>query len=78
MADFCSQCSLEIFLEDSKDLTGFARGGYKDVKYLHTLCEDCGDTIVDNQGVCVGDCLKHHGARKVLKLKRKLGEYERV
>lgn len=61
MADFCQQCSIEVFGEDFKDLADIARGE----RLLHTLCEGCADAIVNSVGRCVAaNCLKHHGDRE--------------
>ena len=54
MADFCKQCSIELFSEDLKDLAGL--GGGKPLEPNHgweTLCEGCGPTIVDEKGTCI-------------------------
>ena len=64
MADFCKQCSKEIFGQDFKDLS--SAGGEQKLTEPGTgwqvLCEGCGPTLVDDAGVCVSaDCLKHHG-----------------
>lgn len=60
MADFCSQCSIEIFGADYHELALLGRGkellpgcGYV------TICEGCGVTRVDLYGKCLGDCAKH-------------------
>lgn len=67
MADFCKQCSEELFGEDSEDLAW--RGGkdrklFRDEKGWEVLCEGCGFTFVDHTGKCVNpDCLKKHGKK---------------
>lgn len=65
MADFCKQCSIEIFGEDIGDHAGHstiddtAKGLFPVV-----ICEGCGFTQVDHTGKCVAvDCHKAHGAR---------------
>lgn len=58
MADFCHQCSLEIFGEDYKDLIVHSEIPYA---LLYTICEGCGETVVDAEGVCLGDCLEGQG-----------------
>jgi hypothetical protein len=62
MADFCKQCSIEIFCEDFRDLAGCskpedtAKGMFAPV-----ICEGCGLVYVDHEGKCVGGkCLKKH------------------
>lgn len=66
MADFCEQCSKEMGFESSdlKNLVGpsspypAARNAF----FMHTLCEGCGDAVVDVDGVCHSvDCLYVHG-----------------
>lgn len=58
MADFCSQCSLDMYGRDFNDLT---TRDNPDLKRLYTICEGCGFTVVDKDGHCIGDCLLHHG-----------------
>lgn len=66
MADYCKQCSMELFGEDCKELAGIGQGlalpgpdyGYE------ALCEGCGPTVVNDEGVCIyPKCLKQHGAQ---------------
>lgn len=58
MAGFCKQCSLRELEHDSKSLADLCP------KY-HTaqaVCELCGPTFVDHNGVCVyHDCFDRHG-----------------
>ena len=61
MADFCQQCSQEMFGEDFKELANMGDDtplkpgwGYQ------VLCEGCGPTLVDNDGKCIADCDLHH------------------
>lgn len=63
MADFCMQCSLSIFKEDSKDLMGLSTEQDTEWElYVPVLCEGCGMTYVDHAGKCVSDaCLLKHG-----------------
>lgn len=50
MADFCKQCSINLFGEDSKDLAlGPLPPGY----YWYVICEGCGFIQVDALGRCV-------------------------
>ena len=59
MANFCKQCSIEIFQEDFADLAGFSVNRQE---LISVLCEGCGNAVVDNTGECVNrDCLKKHG-----------------
>ena len=58
MADFCKQCSEEIFGEDHEDLKGLCQPGY----VYHALCEGCGPCWVDPEGTCLANnCLRQHG-----------------
>ncbi len=63
MADFCKQCSIEVFGEDSGDLVGKGDGSELKPGYgWLALCEGCGQTAVDNDGTCVATkCFKKHG-----------------
>lgn len=62
MADFCKQCSLEIFGKDFGELANLAVGPLEAGHGWQALCEDCGWTVVDEEGRCIADdCLKHHG-----------------
>lgn len=55
MADFCKHCSIELFGEDSKDLSdlGSERGTLEDGYGWRALCESCGPILVDDDGVCI-------------------------
>ena len=63
MADFCKQCSIEIFGEDYGDFN-FDRGKGPlppDIGWVAN-CEGCGPTLVNDEGECISPyCLKHHG-----------------
>jgi hypothetical protein len=67
MADFCKQCSIELFGKDYKDLKGFCtKKQNKAGKYPVVLCEGCGGIQVDYDGKCVSeDCIKGHGKTKL-------------
>lgn len=69
MADFCKQCSIELFGEDCKELAGLGeplteeelKQGYG----FPALCEGCGCCLVDNEGVCLGgECCSHTNVHK--------------
>lgn len=62
MADFCKQCSEELFGEDFADFAGTCdRGAHTTV-----LCEGCGVSVVDYTGTCTStNCLKEHGIPKI-------------
>lgn len=54
MADFCKQCSEELYGENLGDLKGLEKGRRK------VLCEGCGFTLVDEEGRCISPyCPKH-------------------
>lgn len=63
MADFCSQCSLDIFGWDYKELAGVTPPESQDEgKYAVVLCEGCGPIQVDTEGNCISaDCYEKHG-----------------
>lgn len=52
MADFCRQCSIELFGEDFKDLAGLCKEG----EVVTVICEGCGYTTVDCDGNCCDAC----------------------
>ena len=62
MADFCQQCSVEMFGEDFKELANL--GDDEPLKPgwgYQVLCEGCGPTLVDKEGKCIADyCELHH------------------
>jgi hypothetical protein len=62
LASFCKQCSEELWGEDSKDLAACAEREPVQYERLYTLCEDCGPTVVDRDGKCIGACQKRHGS----------------
>ena len=71
MADFCRDCSIELFGEDFKDLANLLPAEkYTADTGASALCEGCGGFIsVDIDGVCrATSCLKHgERNRKYLK-----------
>lgn len=65
MADFCKQCSIELFGRDSGDLAGLSKvkltqQEIQDGWGWQALCEHCGPTIVDDMGRCIGECELGH------------------
>ena len=65
MADFCKQCSIEIYGEDCKDLYDLNDGEkLKPGSGWKVLCEGCGITLVDNEGKCINKDCKKHGENK--------------
>lgn len=62
MADFCKQCSIHHFGRDTKDLAGMSTGQDTVQRlYIKAICEGCGFTWVDHEGVCVAtDCMVKH------------------
>lgn len=62
MADFCHQCSVEMFGKDFNDLANLstAEDSERDV-YAVVICEGCGVIQVDHRGTCISaDCLCEH------------------
>lgn len=64
MADFCQQCSIELFGEDCGDLANLGpaeklgpREGWL------VLCEGCGPIVVTPEGACMS-CDKHGPERQ--------------
>jgi len=47
MADFCKECSIEVFGEDMGDLAGLC----KEDEVTKVICEGCGIIWVDYKGV---------------------------
>lgn len=66
MADFCKQCSLELFGEDFGDLKGLTTNeDWKKGLAAVVICEGCGVIQVDPDGRCISpDCLKKHRKEK--------------
>lgn len=54
MADFCKQCSIDIFGEDFRELANITtpEETAKEL-YAHVLCEECGPILVDHNGIKV-------------------------
>lgn len=59
MADFCKQCSIDLFKEDYKELAGITtQEDWQNGKAVCVICESCGFIQVDPEGNCVSeDCL---------------------
>lgn len=60
MADFCKQCSIDIFGEDFRELAGItSEKMWKEKQAFFALCEGCGPIQVDPDGNCVSnDCTR--------------------
>ncbi len=69
MADFCKQCSADMFPGGSNDFEGMiTEEKVKDGYYMPVLCEGCGPTGVDHEGRCINvDCLKKHKLENTVK-----------
>jgi hypothetical protein len=65
MADFCKQCSIDIFGKDFRELAGLGDGSeLKEDEGWMALCEGCGPTVVDDDGRCISvNCMKEHGKK---------------
>ena len=66
MADFCQQCSIDIFGKDTEDMKGLStEEDTKKELFWPVLCEDCGPTHVDHLGRCISPyCSKQHGIKR--------------
>jgi hypothetical protein len=64
MAEYCKQCSIRIFGEDTGEMAGLSTSeDTNNGMYAQALCEGCGPTLVDHEGTCrYIDCLHKHGA----------------
>lgn len=64
MADFCQQCSVELFGEDYKELANLGQGRKLEpgMGWI-VLCEGCGPTVVDEDGKCILECCEKHGGK---------------
>lgn len=65
MADFCKQCSIDMFGEDTGDLANL--GPADDLKPgegWSALCETCGMIVVAQDGTCIADWCRFHGKDK--------------
>ena len=63
MADFCKQCSEELFGEDFKELANLLPAEqYSDTIGAIGICEGCEGMVFDINGKCVDhSCSKHKG-----------------
>jgi hypothetical protein len=59
VADFCKQCSIDLFGEDTGDLRGITTPeAWAEGRAAVVICEGCGFIQVDPDGNCVSkDCL---------------------
>lgn len=69
MADFCKQCSVEIFGKDFKELAGITTPAHwADGKAVVVICEGCGPIQVDPDGNCISqDCIGDHRKHTITK-----------
>lgn len=66
MADFCKQCSIQMFNHDYKELAGLLSD--QDDPYVDmALCETCGYVAVNENGECVDPACAYHGSCTCLK-----------
>lgn len=61
MADFCKQCSIEIFNEDFRGLAGLNEAPLEKGFGVMALCEGCGPTTVNEEGECIDKFCEKHG-----------------
>lgn len=63
MADYCQQCSVDLFGKDFRELAGLGRGKKLDAGMGWTaMCEWCGLTLVDDEGRCIAPQCTRHGS----------------
>lgn len=61
MADYCKQCAIKYFDQDTRDLAGLSKPEDTEAgMFCQVICEGCGFIQVDHEGNCVSDCLEHH------------------
>lgn len=60
MADYCKQCSLDIFGMDYRELAGITqKEEWEQGRAASTICEGCGAIQIDPDGNCASeDCLR--------------------
>jgi len=76
MADFCNQCSEEIWGVIHGDLSGLSSEEETRKRIFPiVLCEGCGPIQVDHHGNCLSDdCFEQHGkTKRIQKLKQYYG-----
>lgn len=62
MSDYCKECGLEIFGEDTRELAGLGNGKpLQPGEGWTALCEGCGGTVVDEDGKCIAEWCPKHG-----------------
>jgi len=62
MADFCKQCSIDMFGEDFGDLANLGPAEeLGEGEGWSALCETCGGIVVSQEGTCIADWCRHHG-----------------
>lgn len=60
MADFCRDCSIAMFGEDTKDLAKLMREeSYTSERGAIALCECCGPIVVDFEGKRMSSFAEH-------------------
>ena len=62
MADFCTECSMEMFNKDFEELAGLSTAeDTKNDLFPCVICEGCGFIQVDHTGKCISEtCLRGH------------------
>ena len=65
MAEFCKQCSEELFDKDYGNFAGQSTAAdTKNGLFSGQLCESCGLVLVDHTGKCVDIRCPKHGSKK--------------
>jgi hypothetical protein len=70
MADFCAQCWPEAWGDPAEigkpaGFNDFIDEGCPEGSVMSALCEGCGPTLVDRDGVCRYACAENHAPRPV-------------
>lgn len=61
MADFCRQCTKEVWGEDDSDFVLETSNANEQTAYV--LCEGCGYILVNGAGTCIDPTCKLHGEK---------------
>ena len=66
MADFCKDCSIEMWGKDNEDLSNLiSRERVLQGYAARVLCEGCEGILVNHLGVCIDpQCKKHSSYKK--------------
>lgn len=66
MADFCKECSIELFGKDLQELAQLLpKENYDDFNGAGAICEGCGYITVNYEGECRSASCPRHGMRNL-------------